>query len=91
MLSSFLLENLACPTCQAHPLKVRNDSLACPICSGVFPICDGICYLLPDYSQVALSVSQAEVERLKEDRNGIIRKVSNSDESIGRIYGFLIA
>ena len=86
MLSSFLLENLACPTCQAHPLKVSRDSLTCPVCSQVFPIRDSICYLLPDYSRFAHYFTEYEADKLTKDRDIITKKGSSTDESIGQGY-----
>lgn len=87
-LSPFLRENLACPQCKTSPLEIESASLFCPICRQHFPIKEGICYMLPYYSErgVLLHSEGSEAQRLPQHLDNIARKIKDCDESKGKFY-----
>ena len=49
MISTDLLDILACPRCDERPkLELKDGRLVCPVCRHSYPIVDGVPHLLPE-------------------------------------------
>ncbi len=61
VLSSELLEKLACPACEHRPpLRLQGDYLICDACRRAYPIRDGIPVLLVEEAVPAETVPIAQ-------------------------------
>ncbi len=76
-----LLEILVCPLCK-EGVEQEGDSLLCPKCNRLYPVCDGIPVMIVEDKDATLPGADPSLDEA--DRKGEIEPETEGSSSDGR-------